>query len=261
MSSLSAMSRRAVIGAQIDKLAEYDASLTDIAAEMTALRDELGRLRAEAARLTELLAERDTAVSRLEREHGDASREAHAAALSFRKSEARLEVSREQVSTLLRQQHALLARLDEAERRLTEAADTQRRLRAGLAERERTIEELREEVRRTAGERAAWEARSTALARELDLATAERGHPPLPPSPADEGRPEDAAASSTRHLRVLCLPSGYRLGESHGPCPQPGDVVDVDGTRFLVIRIGESPLPLDPRACAFLVPRSDEPGD
>jgi len=118
MSSLSAMSRRAVIGAQIEKLSEYDASLTDIAAELTELRDELVKLRAEAARLTDLVAERDADISRLERERDDASSEAETAALSFRKSEARLEVSRRQVSTLLRQQHAFLARLDEAERRL-----------------------------------------------------------------------------------------------------------------------------------------------
>ena len=176
MSSLSAMSRRALVGAQIDKLAEYDESLSDIAAEATSLRDELGRLRAEAARLTDLLAERDDAVSRLDREHADASREAQAAALSLRKTQARLEVSREQVSTLLRQQHALLARLDEAERLLTLATQTGSRLRDSLVERERTIEGLRAEART-------------------------RGHSQHAPRPAAEGRPQAAALSASAVFR------------------------------------------------------------
>lgn len=127
MSSLAATSRRALVGAHVDALAGYDDSLTDIAAELGDLRDELRRLRADAARLTELLAERDAAVERLEHAQADASREAQAAALSFRKAEARLEVSREQVSTLLRHQHALLARLDEAERTIESLRETARR--------------------------------------------------------------------------------------------------------------------------------------
>jgi chromosome segregation ATPase len=144
MSSLSALSSRAVIAAQIDKVAEYHASLVDIAAEVTGVRAELAQLRAEAGRLTELLAERDDALSRLEREHADASDEVRSATASLRRSDVRLGASREQVATLLQEQHALLARLGEAERRIRDAEDTGRRLRDAVADRELTIERLRE---------------------------------------------------------------------------------------------------------------------
>ena len=144
MPSLSAMSSRAVIAAQIDKVAEYHANLVDIAAEVTGVRGELAQLRAEAARLAELLADRDDALTRLEREHADASDEAQAATASLRRSDVRLGASREQVATLLQEQHALLARLGDAERRISAAEETGRRLRDALADRELTIEKLRE---------------------------------------------------------------------------------------------------------------------
>ena len=144
MPSLSAMSSRAVIAAQIDRVAKYHASLVDIAAEVTGVRGELAQLRAEAARLAELLAEREDALSRLEREHADASDDARAATASLRRSDVRLGASREQVATLLQEQHALLSRLGHAERRIADAEDAGRRLRNALADRELTIERLRE---------------------------------------------------------------------------------------------------------------------
>jgi chromosome segregation ATPase len=346
MPSLSAKSRRAVIGAQIGRLAGCDASLSHIAADVTGMRHELTRLRAEAVQLAQLLAEKDTALSRLEREHADASHEAQAASASLRKSEARLVVSREQVATLVREQGLLLSRLGETERglaraedtssglhdaigerertieqlrewarsaeeahsarqeaaaaslrnaeaqldarqeelamlqrerellrsriedmnrRLEEAADTGRSLREVVAERERTIEKLREEARSADDERAAWEQRSAALARELDLSTAQHerwraalAHSQLPQRPLDEDEPAHGVSRSESHVRLLCLPSGYRITESGEHCPHPGDVVDVDGTAFVAFSVGRSPLPLDPRWCAYLIPRSDD---
>ena len=183
MSSLSAMSSRAVITAQIDKVAEYHASLADIAAELTGVRDELVRLRTEAARLTTLLAERDDTVARLEHEHADTLDEARAASASLRKSDARLGVSREQVATLLQEQRELLTRLGEAERRVAQEAGAARALRDDLAERERTIVELRERGRRAEdGHRARQEAAAASLrdaqaqldARQEQLAVLER---------------------------------------------------------------------------------------
>jgi hypothetical protein len=45
---------------------------------------------------------------------------------------------------------------------------------------------------------------------------------------------------------------GYVLVERPGPAPEVGNVEDVDGERFLVTRIGRSPLPTDRRRCAYL---------
>jgi hypothetical protein len=68
--------------------------------------------------------------------------------------------------------------------------------------------------------------------------------------------PEDGSAT---HL--LLVPGGgcYALIERPGPPPNVGapiaDVDHQDGRRFVVTQIGESPLPLDQRACAYLQPR------
>ena len=44
----------------------------------------------------------------------------------------------------------------------------------------------------------------------------------------------------------------YRLTEMSGPSPDIGAFEDIDGVRFLVARIGRSPLPTDNRRCAYL---------
>jgi hypothetical protein len=46
--------------------------------------------------------------------------------------------------------------------------------------------------------------------------------------------------------------SGYELAERPGPAPKVGMVEDIDGQQFFVTRTGRSPLPADPRRCAYL---------
>jgi hypothetical protein len=55
------------------------------------------------------------------------------------------------------------------------------------------------------------------------------------------------------HLLFVPSPQGYRLEERDGAAPERDTRIDVDGTAFVVSRIGASPLPLDPRPCAFLL--------
>ena len=55
------------------------------------------------------------------------------------------------------------------------------------------------------------------------------------------------------YLLFVPSPQGYRLEERDGPAPQRDERVDVSGTAFVVARIGASPLPLDPRPCAYLL--------
>jgi chromosome segregation ATPase len=57
---------------------------------------------------------------------------------------------------------------------------------------------------------------------------------------------------SDRHVVLMPLEGVYALAERPGPTPEVGTYEDVDGARFLVARIGRSPLPADKRRCAYL---------
>ncbi len=54
------------------------------------------------------------------------------------------------------------------------------------------------------------------------------------------------------HLLFVWTPTGYRLEEREGEPPSVGDEVELDGRRERVSKIGPSPLPADPRPCAYL---------
>jgi hypothetical protein len=104
----------------------------------------------------------------------------------------------------------------------------------------------REELGAVELKRAALEARERALAERED----ELGR----------GSPVDAAASASDYaadvparLLVFVPGSEYRLHElEHGPL-QAGETVIVDDDEYVVARTGPSPLPADPRRCAYLV--------
>ncbi len=55
-----------------------------------------------------------------------------------------------------------------------------------------------------------------------------------------------------RHVVFVPVEGVYRLADMSGPTPEVGAYEDIDGVRFLVTRIGRSPLPADTRRCAFL---------
>jgi hypothetical protein len=55
-----------------------------------------------------------------------------------------------------------------------------------------------------------------------------------------------------KHLLFLSKSSGYELREADGEAPALGALVEVDDVEELVIKIGPSPLPNDPRPCAYL---------
>jgi hypothetical protein len=59
--------------------------------------------------------------------------------------------------------------------------------------------------------------------------------------------------SESSHLLFVPSPQGYRLQEQQSELPQQGDEVELDGSRFVVNRIGPSPFPMDARRCAYLV--------
>jgi hypothetical protein len=55
-----------------------------------------------------------------------------------------------------------------------------------------------------------------------------------------------------KHLLFVWKPSGYELREADGDAPPVGTLVEVDDREEQVVKVGQSPLPNDPRRCAYL---------
>jgi hypothetical protein len=55
-----------------------------------------------------------------------------------------------------------------------------------------------------------------------------------------------------KHLLFVWTPTGYELRERDGEVPAVGAEVEEDGRRLHVSKVAPSPLPGDPRRCAFL---------
>jgi hypothetical protein len=62
--------------------------------------------------------------------------------------------------------------------------------------------------------------------------------------------PEEAPANG--HVVFCPGEDGYRVQDAAGPCPSVGEAYDQDGSSYLVLKVGTSPFPNDPRPCAFL---------
>jgi hypothetical protein len=58
--------------------------------------------------------------------------------------------------------------------------------------------------------------------------------------------------ASGKHLLFVWKPSGYELREADGDAPSVGSLVEVDEREEQVVKVGPSPLPNDPRPCAYL---------
>jgi hypothetical protein len=54
------------------------------------------------------------------------------------------------------------------------------------------------------------------------------------------------------YLLFVWSPQGYQLREREGEVPQVGAEVEDEGKRFRVAKLAPSPLPRDPRPCAYL---------
>ena len=62
-------------------------------------------------------------------------------------------------------------------------------------------------------------------------------------------------AAEPSHCLFVSKPTGYELVEREGEPPSVGSIVELDGQeRWVVNRIGQSPLPQDRRPCAYLLP-------
>jgi hypothetical protein len=59
-------------------------------------------------------------------------------------------------------------------------------------------------------------------------------------------------SSGGGYLVFVWTPGGYQLQERQGELPALGAQVEEEGGRFRVTKVAPSPLPGDPRRCAYL---------
>lgn len=147
------------------------------------------------------------------------------------------------------------AALAETQRRAAQLADEveaaaveRDRLAAGLAGLEQQLLDQQAALTEAQLQAARGSLEAEAAATERDRALAmleERDAEEVGSSPRREAPPG--------HVRVLALPAGYTVTEHEEPCPAVGEVVETEGRRLAVARLGRSPLPGDGRVCAFLV--------
>jgi len=61
--------------------------------------------------------------------------------------------------------------------------------------------------------------------------------------------------AADQHLLFVSRPTGYELAERDGDPPSAGTEVSLDDDgRYVVAKVGSSPLPGDGRPCAYLEP-------
>ena len=153
-------------------------------------------------------------------------------------------------SAELDERHADLTKLslDLAEREERVRADERdiavRKQELGAVELRRAAVERREEV---ATEReAALERQAADLTeRERDVESSSGGSAAGVVSlPVSQAAPFDGTV-------ILLSDAGYRMAERTGPPPPPGDSIEVEGSTFVVVRTGRSPLPGDRRCWVY----------
>jgi chromosome segregation ATPase len=109
------------------------------------------------------------------------------------------------------------------------------------------VEEELAELQRQTDKLAATESELSACARLLEEVSAG-----LESAKDRLGERDVDGADPDRHVVFIPLEGVYALAERPGPSPAVGAYEDVDGVRFLVSRIGPSPLPADRRRCAYV---------
>jgi len=187
----------------------------------------------------------------LEHREEQAARLRSAVEEMLRVGSAELDDRQAELTTLAAELRAREERLGDREREI--ATRTQE---LGAVELRRAAVERREEAareREDALEAAAAELR----ARELKLRDLANE---LEDGRRTGGAPTEEKPSVDTHAHLLYVADDrYRLLEGDGPAPRVGAVLELDGKRFEVLRVGRSLLPGDRRALAYLEPAVDAP--
>lgn len=243
----------ALIEARGRELEERTAELTSIVGDLHRREEETRRLRA--------------AVEDLLRDGAAELDERHAQLTALSTETSRRERELETLETTLEERRQELGAVElrraAVERRELNIAEQQTeldRVREDLAERTSELEgraaevdrrraELQQQSSRATAESVELEHRRNALSaqetelaelrNELELRTA-NGHA--------ASRSYDPSA----HVLVVPTTGGYRLVSREGIAPGPSETIDLDGTRYRVMRVGRSGLPGDRRAAGFL---------
>jgi hypothetical protein len=93
---------------------------------------------------------------------------------------------------------------------------------------------------------------------ELVEAIGETKAVPAPEPVAEPPREVGAAAAPVGEAQAagwvafVSSPQGYRLVDCPGSSPARGEAVELDGGTFTVVKVARSPLPGDPRRCAYV---------
>ena len=233
----------AALAAQID---EKRASEDELARRLDEARADSAAFEATIAELREELSSRDKKAEKFERKLGELRAEL-AAGEEARSREAAARVATETELAQM-QSHALALSQDleetrtahvaarrEADRLESRCAELEP-LEALLAQANADVTARAESLAKLAAELEATQAELQTVQNEL----AERPEPPPVEEPA------------ATHVVFLPSAKGYALAELAGPTPDRGAYEDVDDVRFVVSRIGPSPLPADQRRCAYL---------
>ena len=217
---------------------EHDAALEQLRLERDELAGNLDELR---GRLGETAAGHEAALARLEeqlveREHRLAKRSDERASIE--------QEHRAALDELVLERNTLAANFEELQGLMSDTTAAHEtafaKLEEQLATRERVLADRTEEVARLTQER-------EAALEELEQ---------------ERVRAAEAAAAlvvpdETMHVLLVPAFTGYMLLERTGPAPDAREVVEIGpGTwgegRFVVSKIGPSPLPDGPKHCAFL---------
>ena len=198
------------------------------------------------------------------------------------RAHAELDVRLAEANTKIEEYARALA---DAEARARAAEPALQQLEALSAERERllaTVGEEREHAREQAEDASAAIARgearlakevtrAAALERELmsfGSALAERvGRlAELEAELAEGGTRVDKeqsvpAQARTGHVCFVLVAGGYKLVDVEAPPARAGELVELDGKRFVAARIGRSPIPGDTRPCVYLLGDPEVDGD
>jgi chromosome segregation ATPase len=266
------------------RIGELDSLLATLQEQHSARETELEQVRARAEQADGELTEARALIARFEQQVGEQASRAEqleadaaavgdqlAAAVASRAAESRAHAdTRERLGQTVAELFAERTKLQESEANLDLAHGQLTALRAEETE---SAAEIRAQIEQATAlvlaARSESEAVGARLAEtDLHLAQERAGHAETrrvlvqlaealgelssfhPEAPAAR---EEADASSEDGF-VCFLPSvtGYQLIHINGPMPDAGDAIDLNQARYLVAKVGRSPLPFDRRRCAYL---------
>lgn len=116
------------------------------------------------------------------------------------------------------------------------------------SEGEAALSLIKEQLRRLTEELAQVEAELEARLAALSPGSAAE------PEPGPHAGPAPEAALAGDHLLFVPARGGYRLQAGEGALPPAGGSVELEGRRYVVVKLATSPLPRDERLCAYVQP-------